>query len=229
MSCRPLHGTCCKERDDELVRRIGESFDLSADDHMDDYEKNGLSASSRILVGLFSENNRLAGRTVLDLGCGTGRFSIEALSNGAKSSVGMDLSPKMIEAAHKLSSRKNLDGRATFLIGDAAEVDHPVSDIVVLDKVVCCYPSIETLLVKASSAALDRLGLIVPRDTGIARVPVRIGVHLENLIDRVRRDPVRMYLHSLKKIDTLLGKSGLGLAKRRVTGFWLVLVYERLG
>ena len=169
----------------------------------------------------------LTGRTILDLGCGSGRFSIEALKSGALSSVGMDLSPAMIATASKLAGESGVGGRAKFFVGDAAKQDHHISDIVILDKVVCCYPSIEGLLSKASSACHDRLGLIVPRDTGFAMVPVRIGVYLENLIDRVRKNPVRMYLHSLDSVDDLLERSGLRRKIATVAGFWLVLIYER--
>jgi len=169
----------------------------------------------------------LTGRTILDLGCGSGRFSIEALKSGALSSVGMDLSPVMIATASKLAGENGLGSKAKFLVGDAAKQDHHISDIVILDKVVCCYPSIEGLLSKTSSACQDRLGLIVPRDVGLAKVPVRIGVYVDNLIDRIRKNPVRIYLHSLDRIDDLLRRSGLRRKIETVTGFWLVLIYER--
>ena len=185
-----------------------------------------MSPSSIILMRRLIDDG-LADRTILDLGCGSGRFSVEALKNGASSIVGVDLSPVMIATANMLADERGVQGRATFLVGDAAKLDHQVSDIVVLDKVVCCYPSIEELLSRASNACNDRLGLILPRDVGFARVPVRIGVYIDNLVDRVRKNPVRVYLHSLSRVDDLLKRSGLRRKIGTVTGFWLVLIYER--
>jgi len=185
-----------------------------------------LSQSSIILMRRLIDSG-LSGRTVLDLGCGSGQFSVEALKKGALSSVGMDLSPVMIATANRLAGESGLELKAKFLVGDAAKQDHQNSDIVILDKVVCCYPSIEELLSKASNACLDRLGLIVPRDVGFARVPVRVGVYVDNLIDRIRKNPARMYLHSLDCVDYLLREAGLRRKTGTVAGFWLVLIYER--
>jgi SAM-dependent methyltransferase len=218
-----LTGACCG---DDSTKWISEHFDSRARDHCEEYRRNGFSASSTLLLRRLVDDG-LAGRTILDLGCGSGIFSIEALKNGASSSIGVDLSPIMIATANKLAVDKGVVMKAKFLVGDAAKQDHEISDIVILDKVVCCYPSIEGLLSKASTACRERVGLIIPRDVGFAKVPVRIGVYVDNLIDRIRKNPVRMYLHSLSRIDGLLKSSGLQRKIWTVSGFWLVLVYER--
>jgi len=218
-----LTRTCCS---DESTKWISEHFDSRARDHCEEYQKNGLPASSTLLLRLLVDDG-LSGRTILDLGCGSGIFSIEAMSHGASSSIGVDLSPIMIATANKLASDKGLSMKATFIVGDAAKQDHEKSDIVILDKVVCCYPSMEGLLSRASTACRERLGLIVPRDVGFAKVPVRIGVYVDNLIDRIKKNPVRMYLHSLDRIDALLRRSGLQRKIGTVSGFWFVLIYER--
>lgn len=218
-----LTGACCG---DENTKWISEHFDSRARDHCEEYQRNGLSASTILLMTRLADDG-LSGRTILDLGCGTGMFSIEALRNGASSSIGVDLSPIMIATANKLAGDKGVSMKAKFIVGDAAKQDHEVSDIVILDKVVCCYPSIEGLLSKASIACREKLGMILPRDAGFAKVPVRIGVYVDNLVDRIRRNPVRMYLHSLDRIDALLKSSGLRRKIGTVSGFWLVLVYER--
>ena len=82
---------------------------------------------------------------------------MEALKKGALSIVGMDLSPVMIATANRLAGESGFRLKAKFLVGDAAKQDHKNSDIVILDKVVCCYPSMEGLLSKASSACQERL------------------------------------------------------------------------
>jgi malonyl-CoA O-methyltransferase len=64
-----------------------------------------------------SELPDLKGKSVLDAGCGTGRFCVIALEQGATSVKGMDLSPKMIEEA-----KKNCP-RAEFECADLSKTD----------------------------------------------------------------------------------------------------------
>src|SRR2546425_12053037 len=46
----------------------------------------------------------LTGRSVLDLGCGSGRYLIEAVERGAARVLGIDFAPEMIEVASRLAS-----------------------------------------------------------------------------------------------------------------------------
>ena len=50
----------------------------------------------------------VAGKTILDLGCGTGDHDRKLIELGAKSILGIDLSEKMINEAKKLSNSSNL-------------------------------------------------------------------------------------------------------------------------
>lgn len=59
----------------------------------------------------------VAGRRVLDLGCGAGQLS-SALVDAGATVVGIDVSPAMIDIA-----RSRLDGSATFSVGD---ISHPL-------------------------------------------------------------------------------------------------------
>jgi ubiquinone/menaquinone biosynthesis C-methylase UbiE len=56
----------------------------------------------------------LAGRSVLDLGCGDGIWTREIIRGGAARAVGVDLSPAMITRAKEATSG------ASFEVGDAA-------------------------------------------------------------------------------------------------------------
>ncbi len=60
----------------------------------------------------------IQGRTFLDLGCGTGRYSIELARRGARAVVGLDIAENMIEACREVARREGLDDRASFLHGD---------------------------------------------------------------------------------------------------------------
>jgi SAM-dependent methyltransferase len=60
----------------------------------------------------------LRGKTVLDLGCGSGRYLIEAVSRGAARAVGVDVAPEMLSVARTLADRTTGSDRIQLLHGD---------------------------------------------------------------------------------------------------------------
>src|SRR5262245_51103286 len=132
MISRMISHCCANGEEAHNNAEIGGHFDSVACDHCEEYRRNGLSRSSTRLIEYLAAAG-LGGMTLLDLGCGTGRFSIEALKRGAKSSVGIDLSGKMIETARELARENGFGARTEFGVSDAATQDQPTSDFVVLD------------------------------------------------------------------------------------------------
>ncbi len=59
-------------------------------------------------------------KTVLDLGCGTGIFSVGAALTGAEKVVGIDVDKSCIEIARNYAKKNNLE--ITFLIQDVKDV-----------------------------------------------------------------------------------------------------------
>ena len=60
----------------------------------------------------------LAGARVLDVGCGTGRFSIECAKRGANRVVGIDFAPSMIEYSRKVAEQMNVTEKCEFICDD---------------------------------------------------------------------------------------------------------------
>lgn len=56
---------------------------------------------------------------VLDIACGTGDFSIEALKHGVKRVIGADISEKMLEVAREKAKNKGLTEQLDFQYGDS--------------------------------------------------------------------------------------------------------------
>jgi 2-polyprenyl-3-methyl-5-hydroxy-6-metoxy-1,4-benzoquinol methylase len=59
----------------------------------------------------------LAGKTVLDVGCGSGRYCLAYAQRGAARVVGVDFSGPMIELAQRHSARLGLTDRCEFRVG----------------------------------------------------------------------------------------------------------------
>ncbi len=207
--------------------KIAREFDEDACDFCNRYKRTGLSRSSRQLLKFILEEG-VPGRSVADLGCGAGGFSIELLKKGAENLVGFDLSPKMIESANQLARANGLDSRARFQVANAAIVGIPPSDIVVMDKILCCYSDWKPLLKNAMATSRSGIGFVVPRDEGIAKPCFRLGVRIVNFFQK-RRGRILFYLHPLRLVDETLRDSGFIRRKKQGSRLWLVFLYSRPG
>src|SRR3982751_1721273 len=137
------------------------------------YRKRGLDRTSRRMVA-FLEQRGLEGITVLEVGGGVGEIQIELLERGAARTVNLELSPGYDEEAARLLREHGLEERAERRLQDIAVEPESVepADVVVLHRVVCCYPDYERLL----GAAADRAGRLLvfsyPRRNALTRLVV---------------------------------------------------------
>jgi len=66
----------------------------------------------------FEHCGDLTGAKVLDIGCGTGRYSIECVKRGAARVVGIDFAPSMIEFSRQVAQQMNVSDKCEFVCGD---------------------------------------------------------------------------------------------------------------
>lgn len=67
--------------------------------------------------------DELAGRTVLDYGCGTGGDSLEMARRGARRVIGLDIFPRALAIASAAAEREDLAKRCTFQTATDEKVD----------------------------------------------------------------------------------------------------------
>ena len=171
--------------------------------------------------------NDLAGKSYLEIGCGTGFFAMETLRKGTASVIGLDLSNAAIQEANGYAKESGLADRAKFEVGDGATILMPSSDIVVMDKVLCCYPDYDALLKNASGSSKEMLGFIVPRDEGWMRPFMRSGAAVINLVERLRKSGFKFYLHPLSSIHKQLLEKGFQQIEKAQSRVWLIFLYKR--
>jgi ubiquinone/menaquinone biosynthesis C-methylase UbiE len=64
----------------------------------------------------------LQNSTILDIGCGTGRYSIELAKRGAKKVIGIDFAPEMISYSQKLAEKMGVGNQCEFICGDINDI-----------------------------------------------------------------------------------------------------------
>jgi magnesium-protoporphyrin O-methyltransferase len=184
---------------------------------------------SAILADLL-EASDLSGLTVLDVGCGTGGLAVECVARGARAASGVDLSTAMIEEARRLSDDARTAERTAFEVGDGATAPLAPHDVVVLNKVFCCYPHVEALLANSLGASRSMYAFAIPASRGVRGLLTRVVVGLENVVFRLRPSTFhgfRVFVHDARTIDAGVRAAGFEpRATRRRVG-WDVAVYAR--
>ena len=67
------------------------------------------------------QSQPVTGKSVLDIGCGTGKFALEYGRQKAKEVVGIDISVNMIKLCQQRANNENLNEICTFLNSDPFE------------------------------------------------------------------------------------------------------------
>jgi magnesium-protoporphyrin O-methyltransferase len=179
-----------------------------------------------MLVDLLDRRG-LGGKTVLELGCGLGGLSLSAVSRGATHATGIDLSPMAIREASRLAKEAGLADKMSFTVGDGAQAELPRSDVVILDKVICCYPRVDALIENSLQAAGSTYAFVLPFSNGLRGVLSRVAINLENGIRRVRKQAFRAYVHDVGRIEARVREAGLERVASARRHIWYVAVYER--
>jgi 2-polyprenyl-3-methyl-5-hydroxy-6-metoxy-1,4-benzoquinol methylase len=202
-------------------------FDDESKRMLKDYRKDGLDDTS-IVVSDALGSRGLSGSTILELGCGIGALSLELLKKGANSVHGMDLSPSMIQLAQTLAAEAGDSQKTSFERGDGAVADLPSSDIVILDKVLCCYPDMVALVDNSSSAARRYYVFSLPNDRrGVTRF-LRFFVPLQAIFSR--RNSFRFFIHSTRQIEEKLKAKGFTPVFESAVGWiWSVFIFAAPG
>lgn len=184
----------------------------------------GLTRVQERLVGFLTERG-IEGATVLEIGGGVGEIQIELLHRGAASATNLELSTNYEDEARRLLEHSGLTGRVSrrFLDIATAPDDVEPADVVVLHRVVCCYPDYERLLAAAGSHARRLLVFSHPPRNGMTRVALRC----ENALRRLRRNDFRAFVHSPPAMEDVVTAQGLTRRYRHPGLVWDVVGFER--
>jgi magnesium-protoporphyrin O-methyltransferase len=166
----------------------------------------------------------VGGARVLEVGGGVGAIDIELLKAGALEATVVELSEEYDGEADRLLAENHLHGRIDRRHGDFVELSESVdpADVVVMHRVVCCYPDPEVLVGAAAEHARRLLALSFPREDWWVRAGWYVVDVWFRLVYRFES-----YVHSHRTILGAARRAGFTPVHEQSGPLWHVAVLER--
>ena len=208
--------SCC------TVAGTSKYFSRSAGYYARKFRRRGLDAPQRILVKALRSLG-LHAKTVLEIGCGVGGLHLTLLREGAASAFGVEVSDGMIEKAQELASEMGFTSRVAYRVGDFAETNGsvPRSDIVVMDKVLCCYADPGALTRKSAAKCGEVFAVSYPRNAILPRLWFTFTAQ----IGKILRWSFHPLYHEPADLDAAILAEGFREVYSGTTVVWQVKVF----
>jgi magnesium-protoporphyrin O-methyltransferase len=194
----------------------------SAERDLSDYRSGIIKKNSRLLVGAITALPLQGGR-LLDIGGGIGVSSFELFKVGLARSMHVELSEAYADVFE--SEVKRLGLNAVCLRGDFVHLHDrvPESELVCLDKVICCYPDFDDLVTRSSSKAMKWYAIVIPRDTWWVKLVNWIG----NAWRSFTGSGFRTFVHPVAGIEAILSRSGFVKTCSLSRWEWMTMLFSR--
>jgi Methyltransferase domain len=188
------------------------------------YRRNGLDAASRPIVDLLKERG-VEGLTMLEVGGGIGAIQIELLKAGLTRVVSVELTPTYEESAAELLREAGFEDRVERRVMDFVDAGPDIgpADIVVMNRVICCYPDLPALAGAAASRTRGLLVMTFPKE----RWWTRVIVWMANVGIAITRREFRVFVHPTAQVLATGKQHGLELSLNRPGVFWQLTAMRR--
>ena len=188
------------------------------------YRRRGLSRSARAIVSFLTDRG-IDGATILEIGGGVGELHVELLRHGAATATNLEISTNYEPEAVQLLERTDMAARVDRRFLDIAQAPDEVdrADVVVLHRVVCCYPDYERLL----SAAASKTGRLLVFSHPPRNLATRTVLWGDNTLRRLKGDSFRAFAHPPAEMHAAASRTGLRPTYRWRGFGWCVVGLER--
>ena len=189
------------------------------------YRKKGLGSRGRKIV-TFLEGKGLAGASLLEIGSGIGALHLELLKAGAARAVSVDVSSAYLAAARDLTASLGYRDAVVHHQGNFVDMARDIdsADIVLADRVVCCFPDMTGMVTSTARHARRFCVLTFPR--GFRWVHALLAPPLNAFLSLVKGD-FRVFLHSPEEIKGAVLSEGFSEVFHSFDGPWEVVVFQR--
>jgi magnesium-protoporphyrin O-methyltransferase len=212
--------SCCAP----IVADTGRLFSRFAAWHRWRFRLLGFERTQRQLIEGIRQGG-MEDAELLEIGCGPGYLHRELLRGGAERATGVDLSEGMLDIARSEAQREGLAERTDYRLGDFTRLADtlPDAEVVILDKVVCCYPDWQTLVDLSLRKSRRLYALTYPRDRRLTRAGLRLmrwGLGRFGCC-------YQPYIHDPERIQAHVREMGLRPVYQALTATWITQVFAR--
>lgn len=151
----------------------------------------------------------------------------ELVQKGASQATGIDLAEKTLGEARQKTEEEGLSDRIQFRLGNGAKDPLEPHDVVVLDKVICCYPDWKGMIDNTAGPARSVYGFVIPRSDGFSSLITKAFVGVGNIFLRLRKCGFRAFVHDYREIHTHLAELGFTRTHYGRGPIWMAAVYAR--
>ena len=189
------------------------------------FERRGLDTPSRMIADALTAEG-IKEKTILDIGCGMGGLHLTLLQRGARSCQGIEIAEGMLNAARNLAGHLGFADRVTYGQGDFVEVNGTVNpaDVVILDKVVCCYPEFQVLITTSTNKAKTYYAVSYPRNALIPRISFTCMAWMGQRLNW----SFHPYYHNPDAVAAAIMQEGFRVVFAGATILWSVMVFQRV-
>ncbi len=188
------------------------------------YNKKGMRKETKMLFDALKTLS--AKRSVTEIGSGIGILAINLTKTGVSKYTGTELSQFSLETAKKLVEEENLQKKITFIPQNLIENPKSLkpSSIILSDKVICCYPDMESFMHTTLSKAKKYYAIVHPKEN----IFTKTGSYIANrLLQFTKRKGFKTYIHSTKRIQEIISSYGFNKIFHGQTFIWEIFVYEK--
>ena len=188
------------------------------------YAQKGPDKTTELMLSSIRKT-KLKDAQLLDIGGGIGVLHHELFKDTIIRAIHVDASSAFIGVAGEQDQVHGKEAQVDYIHGDVVDLSSslPTSQIVTLDRVICCYPDWENLVKVTAEKAEDIYIFSIPRD----RWFVKMVIGLENLYRRIKGDAFRAFVHSSDELNRLLGEMGFKQLSVDATLSWQVFTFTR--
>ncbi|MHA2296776.1 MAG: methyltransferase domain-containing protein [Candidatus Hodarchaeales archaeon] len=189
------------------------------------YQRKGPSKTTSILIDSLKTEG-IEGMTLLDIGGGVGTIQHELLKDGITNVINVEASSAYIEATKEEAERQGHADKISYHQGDFIDTasDISMTDVVTLDRVICCYHDMEKLVGSSIVLAKKFYGLVYPRD----KWWVKIGHAVMNTFLRLKSSDFRIYIHSQKDVHAVLQSNDFEQSFYWKNWYWQIEVFKKV-
>ena len=189
------------------------------------YRKRGLGGTQQRIVDFLVAHD-IGGATVLEIGGGVGELQIELLRRGAARVTNLELVEAYDGLARQLAAEAGVADRIERHVLDIAAAPQQVerADVVVLHRVVCCYPDFERLL----AAAADHTGRLLVFSHPPRNLASRAVLGAQNIAFRLSGRTFRTFAHPPARMLAILAERGLAPVYVHRGAVWHIAGLQRI-